>query len=348
MTDENPTGQAVASISERIEGFLAASEAPQSDPAPSEPPKAETQQPETEAPETEAENSTAGDEPDAGEEPQISLSDVAKLLGVDESALDVDEDGGVKVKTKIDGKEGAAKFNDLLKSYQLQGHVDAKAREAAETQKALQERVSQFEAYAQQEAQRIAQLAEVAHKELMRDAANIDWDALAQQDPAAYVANQHNFQQRQARVQQLLNEAQQQQANYLQAQQAKVQQTLQQESQRLSSLIPEWADEKVRETEKTELRTWAKAQGFTDQDLSGLTRADVVSMMRKAMLYDKGQTKAEIVEKKVRAAPKLVKPGQSMDAAQRAKESVRSLKDNIRKTGGRSGIAEYLMATGKV
>lgn len=358
MTVENPTGSdAGASISARIENYLAAadqqpSQSPQSARQDDEPPKAqpiEEAAPKHETPAKEATEAPAGDDTDEGDGPQISLSDVAQLLGIDESALDIDEDGGIKIKTKIDGKEGAAKFNDLIKSYQVQGHADAKAREAAEQAKALHERVQQFETYAQQEAQKLSQLANIAQQELMRDAANIDWNDLAMNDPAGYVAQQHVFQQRQARVNQLLTEANQQQANLQQANQAKYTQTLQAEAQRLSTLIPEWGDAKVAEAEKGELRTWALAQGFTDQDLSGLTRADVVSMMRKAMLFDKGKVKAtEIADKKIRTAPKLVKPGQSMDAGQRAKESTRALKENIRKSGGRSGIAEYLLATGKV
>lgn len=199
MTVENPTGDAGASITERIERFLS----PEPQPAPeTELPKAEDPQPES-VPET-AEEQPAGDEPTESDEPQLSISDLAKYLGVDENTLDVDDDGSVKVKTKIDGKEGAAKFQDLVKSYQLQGHVDAKAREAAEAAKALQERVQQFEQYAQTEVQKLSQLANVAHHELMRDVAEIDWQKLAYDDPASYVQKKAEFEARQMRVNQLV------------------------------------------------------------------------------------------------------------------------------------------------
>lgn len=343
MTVENPTGDAGASITERIERFLS----PEPQPAQEvEPQKADDYQPES-VPET-AEEQPASDESAESNEPQLSLSDLAKYLGVDESTLDVDDDGSVKVKTKIDGKEGAAKFQDLVKSYQLQGHVDAKAREAAEKDKALQERVQQFESYAQQEAQKLNQLAYIANQELMREVAEIDWQSLARSDPAEYVAKQAEFQTRQARVNQLMNAAQQQNSQWQQAQQVKQAQYLQSEAQRLTTLIPDWADQDKAKTEKAAIREYAIKQGFSVQEVDNLSRADTVALLRKAWLYDQGKGKAAVIEKQVRIAPKLVKPGQSLSASQRNEESVRGLKEQIRKSGGRQGISEYLMATGKV
>jgi hypothetical protein len=336
MTVENPTGDAGASITERIENYLSTPKEPQQYDA------------EPEAPETQAEELPAGDEPPESDEPQLSLSDIAKYLGVEDNLLDLDEDGSVKVKTKIDGKEGAAKLQDLVKSYQLQGHVDARAREAAEQARTLQDRVSQFEAYAQTEAQKFATLAHIANQELMREVADINWQELARNDPAEYIAKQAEFQGRQARVQQLMAEAQEQQNKFQQVQQYRYQQTIEAEAQRLKTLIPEWSDNTVRESERGELVKWAKGHGLTDADISSLVKADHVAVLRKAWLYDQGKAKANIVEKQVRVAPKLVKPGQSADAVQRQQNSLRDLKDNIRKSGGKRGIAEYLMASGKV
>jgi hypothetical protein len=63
------------------------------------------------------------------------------------------------------------------------------------------------------------------------------------------------------------------------------------------------------------------------------------------MLYDKLQESKASVENKVRTAPKLVKPGQP--ANDRGQQTVRNLKSQITKSGGKQGIAEYLLATGK-
>lgn len=342
MADENPTATGGASISDRIEALLDG----QSGAAPIEAKQdQEAQQQQAEPDESEV---PASDETEQDEGPQISLADVARFLKVDESTLDIDEEGSVIFKTKVDGKEGAAKPTDLLKSYQLQGHVDAKTREVAEAQKQYAERVKQFEERAKAETERFNTLANIAHQELMRDAAQIDWNALAQSDPAQYVQRQHEFSQRQGRVNQLLSEAQSQQQKLQQSQQQRESQTLQQEALRLPTLIPEWADQKVREQETADLTKWLSGKGASVESINGLKDAALVAALRAGMLAERTNVKAAEVEKKVRLAPKLVKPGQSVDAKDRANESVRSLKENIRKSGGKRGIAEYLLATGKV
>ena len=352
---ENPTGDSGASTLNRIESFLAASEG--------EPEKREQQAaPEVpEAPDTQAqeagpevEEAPETDAPEQDDGPQLSVTDLAEYLGIEETALDVDEDGSVLVKTKIDGKEGAAKFNDLLKSYQLQGHIDNKSRAAAEQEKALMERATQFETYAKQQTEHLTRLAQVAHQELMRDAAGIDWDQLSRNDPAEYVAQQHEFQQRQTRINQLVqaSQAQKQQADT--AEQQRIALAAQTDGEKLPTLIPEWGNPEVRKAETAKLIEWSHKNGFTDQALKSLHEARVdsaaafLATMRKAMLYDQSQGKQTSIEKQVRTAPKLVKPGQSIDSKQRQQDSVRGLKESIRKSGGKSGIAEYLLATGKV
>ena len=340
MTVENPTGDAGASISERIETFLAGqtSEEQPKEQRQAEPEKAV----EVETPET-AEEAPADDEQQA-DEPQISLTDLAKYLGVDESTLDIDEDGGVKVKTKIDGKEGAAKFHDLVKSYQLQGHVDAKAREAAETQKALSERVQQFEAFAQTETQRLTQLAQMAQAELAGDIQSVNWQELARNDPAEYVAKQAEFNQRQGRVNQLMGEVQQRNQQVEQSRNARMEQAAQHVATYLETNVEGW---KAGNDVDKALQEYAVKSGIQNTRDVLLHVPSVAVLLNKAMLYDQGKAKSAVVEKQVRAAPKLVKPGQSVDAKQRAEESTRSLKENIRKSGGKKGIAEYLMATGR-
>ena len=109
MDGENPTaGDGGASITDRLERMLSA----ESEPA------QEAQPQQVETPQAEA-----TDEPDEGvqqqDEPlQLTTSDLSKVLGLDESILDVGEDGTITVKTKIDGQEGVAKLKDLLADHQ--------------------------------------------------------------------------------------------------------------------------------------------------------------------------------------------------------------------------------------
>ena len=334
MSGAQPTGETGASVTEQIETLL--------DHKPEQEEKAEK------AVETPAVEKPAGDAQDEDQGPQLELSDVAKVLGLDENLLDVDEDGSLKIKTKIDGKEGAAKLQDFIKSYQLQGHVDAKVRQVAEQEKAHAERVQQIEQFAQNKLQELDTLSKAAHQLLMQEAGQVDWDRLVMDDPIGYTAKRHEFDRRQAQVGQFLQHLQQQRQSVEEALAWKNTQELQKEAQRLSTLVPEWADTKVRDSEQTEMRQWLQAKGASDGAINSLKDAGIVAALRAGMLAEKNAPKVAAVEKKVRLAPKLVKPGSGVTAQDRKDETARGLMKQIRDSGGKQGIAEYLIATGKV
>lgn len=337
MTDEKPTGDAGASITERLESFLAPVENETGHEAA---PEKEVEAPAVEAPENDA--------PDEAEGPQYELSDVAKVLGIDESMLDVDEDGSLKIKTKIDGKEGAAKFQDFIKSYQLQGHIDAKARQVADYEKAASERMQAVEQYARTEVQNLHTMAQAAQQLLTAESAKVDWNWLAANDQQGYIEKRHAFESKQAEIGQLMQAANQKRAAIEQQVQHKQAASLLSEFARLASLVPEWADQKTYDTERVEMARWLQSKGASPQAIAGLRDAGVVAVLRAQMIAERDAPKVAAAEKRVRAAPKLVRPGQGTTAKERAGESVRELRDNIRKSGGERGIQDYLIATGKV
>lgn len=344
MQTENPTGEAGASTLERLESYLSAGDAPEERKEVPEVAAKPEQAESKEVPNVEPESDAQGED----DGPQINLSDVAKVLGVDESLLDVDDDGQAIIKTKIDGQEGSAKLADFLKSYQLKGHVDNESRAVAEQRKALQAEREQFQQTARQQAEYVGNLAQAAQAELMQEYQSIDWSALSRDDPARYVSLQHEFQQRNAKVQGLAQRAQQLQQHHAeQAQQSRVK-ALAEEDARLSELIPDWADSAAKNKGKAELASWLTKLGVPQKALESLESASLIAALRKGMLFEQQAEAKHIAEKKVRLAPKLVKPGQSTDKATRDAQGIAELKSSIRKSGGKTGIAQYLLATGKV
>ncbi len=341
MDEQNPTaGDSGASTLDRIQAYLSGPE-PESqttEPAP-EPQEAAPTEPEATV--------EPADDGQQSDEPQLSTSDLAKYLGLDENALDLDEDGSLKIKTKVDGKEGTAKLQDLIKSYQLQEHVDRKSREAAERERAIQARAAEVEQVAQARLQQVQQLASVASNELMREYQSINWEALRQADPGQYAALKADFQDRTAKLQNVFATVQQQGAQR-EAQISHVkQQMLAQETEKLPELIPEWKDREVAAKESRELMDWGLKIGYTADAIKRLNESTAldVATFRKAMLYDKLQGQKSEVENKVRTAPKLVKPGQP--ATDTKAQKLQNLKTSIQKSGGKRGIAEYLIATGR-
>jgi hypothetical protein len=333
MSGEQPTGESGASVTEQIEALLGGEK-------PKEQEVEAVEKPEVETP--------AGDEQDEAEGPQLDLSDVAKVLGVDENLLDIDEDGSVKFKTKIDGKEGAAKLQDFIKSYQLQGHVDEKVRRVAEQEKAHSERVTQIEQFAQTKLQELELTAQFADQLFMQETGQIDWDRLVMEDPVGYTTKRHEYDRQFAKVNQLKQAVTAKRNEIQQAMAWRQQQEFQQEAQRLEKLVPEWSDPKVRNAEGAEMRQWLQSKGAHENTINGLRDAGLVSVLRAAMAAEKKAPQVAAVEKKVRLAPKLVRPGQGTTASDRRDDNARGLMKQIKESGGKRGVAEYLIATGKV
>lgn len=338
--EQNPTPQADdaggASTLDRLERYLAAQDAPD-----------EPNQPETTDDSAEESDVTPDGDGQQSEGPQLTTSDLAKFLGIDESAIDLDEDGSVKLKTKVDGVEGAAKLQDLLKSYQLQEHVDKKSREASEREKALESRAKEAEAQFTQRLQYAENLTNVAAQQLLQEFQSIDWKALEQQDPGTAALWRQKFQERHAQLQGVHHSIQREKQQSAEKSEAEKIQSLQREAERLPQLIPEWKDEAVARKERAELRDWAIKAGYEPAEIDSISKAHHVAVLRKAMLADRLQSHKADVENKVRLAPKLVKPGQPAQNSQA--QTVQNLKTAVRKSGGKGGsVAAYLLATGKV
>lgn len=331
------TTQSGDNITERLENFLSAGEPQAENEAPPEQADAEPAETEVESENDEGE----------GDEPSLSLTDLAKYLKIDETALDLDENGELSLKTKVDGQEGKAKLQDLLTSYQLRSHLDNQTRAHVEQQKAWQAQTAEMERQVQARVQHVEDLANAAQTELTRQFQNVDWQTLRYENPAEYAALIQDYQARQAHIASIATNAAQQRQQYEAQRQYHQTETLKAEAQALPKLIPEWSDPVVAEKERAEIRDWAISNGIPQADVESVSRAAHVAVLRKAMLYDRGQSSKAAVEKKVHAAPKLVKPGQTV-ARNSQEQSVRNIKATVKKSGGKDGIVEYLLATGKV
>jgi hypothetical protein len=291
-------------------------------------------------------------DPDGGGEqqadgPQITTSDLAKYLGIDESALDLDEDGTIKLKTKVDGQEGAAKLADLLKSYQLEGHVNKRSMELAERERAWQAKAQQAEQQFGQRLQYAENLAQVAANQLLQEYQSVDWRTLEFQDAGQAALLKQKFQEKQAQLQGVFHNIQQNKAQMQQQGEYQYHAMLNQEAERLPSLIPEWKDSQVAEKERGEIREWALKAGFPPEEVANISRAHHVVALRKAWMADKIQQSRPEIENKVRQAPKLVKPGQAQQNTQ--DQTLRGLKQSVQKSGGKNGALEaWLLASGRV
>jgi hypothetical protein len=347
--NENPTpSNEGASITERLEKYLAAEDSPEPADTQSATQDAAVDEPEKQAAQTQ--DKPEGDVPGDDKQPQITTADLAKYLGVDESALDVDGEGNPVFKTKIDGKEGSAKFNDIVKSYQIQGHAENKARAVAEQEKALQTRMQEADQAFAQRLNHAEALTKLAAEELMAEFNQYDWKALeSHADQGAVAALKLRFRERQEKIGGALQNIGSQRQQLDQKAQHQNAQRLQVETEKLPTLIPEWKDAEVAKREVAELGEYVLKAGYPQAFVAALNHSSAleVSTVRKAMLFDRLQGAKPAIENRVRTAPKIVKPGQAQQDG--AGQQLRSLKQTVIKSGGKSNsVADWLIAAGKV
>lgn len=276
------------------------------------------------------------------QEPSVELSHIAEYLGASEDQFTVSDDGDLLVKTKIDGEEGQAKFSDLLKSYQLEGHLNKQSTELAESQKALQTKLAESDGQVAQKIQQLEDLSQLAYNELLADFNKVNWDELRADDPAEWSAKQTDFQNRQSQIANLYQKAQDQRSE-LPATDEIPQELIAEESAKLLTVFPEWKDPEVLQKEWSRTGDYAATQGFSPEKYQTTVDHSLIVMMEKARQFDAIQKESQKVTKLVRKAPKLAKPGSTASKIPSAQAKQDKLRKQLKRDGGKGKALHELL-----
>lgn len=325
MNEEStPTGDALnlSQVATAIKGLLGASEPPKTD---------EAKSPETQVESTEIPKPDAEEVDESGEETQAEgTEDTSEESVTDEQTGAVEtfyetldelaEAAGVpleqllslKTRTKVDGIEEAVPLAQIVKSYQLEGHLTRKQQEVAEKLKAMEAEKEKLTSDLNNRLQEAGQLIGHFEQQFMADFNAVDWNDLRQTNPAEFAARKQDYndrysqlmayrQQIQANAEKLHNEA-------AEKAKTKFQEILQTEEQQLLSKFPEWKEPEKAKSGKKEVSDYLRGYGFNDNEIAQIYDHRQVEIIHKAMLYDKQSTKTEVAKKKVATLPKVLKP----------------------------------------
>jgi len=129
---------------------------------------------------------------------------------------------------------------------------------------------------------------------------------LRQTDPAAYWDRLATWQDAQIEHQRVLAI----QTHQAQAREAAVAQAVDQANHELAQKYPFWSDPQQRREIQQDIISWARTQGYTDQELHGLTSAKYLETLFKASLYDRYQAriKPQATQPSVGHAPRGAAP----------------------------------------
>ena len=251
----------------------------------------------------EDEPSPSGDDGDGTTQPEVDLERLAQTLGLSPEDLAYGE-GGLRLKTKVDGEVGEVSLDELRKGYQLQSHF------TRQQEQFLAER-KQWEDYRQQKQAEIQQSAELANgiltqeEQQLNQQYSLDWNTLRQEDPAEYAAKVAEYNQKLASVKNRRQQLHQQLQQHQQEAQQRMQQTYQQEAQQLATKMG-WKDQESWQNNLGRLVTYmVEHEGIPPETVNTIVDHRAYLLAEKARLWDELQGKIATSRKKVKETHKV-------------------------------------------
>lgn len=294
--------------------------------------------------ESEVETQEVSEQPEAE---TLELPEIATYLGYDHEKLDVTDAGELVFKTKIDGEEGQATLTDLVKSYQLEGHLNKQNMEVTELQKTLKGKIEATETQLGERLQEVEDLATIVYQELLKEYDTVDWAELRAEDAGEYSARQTDFQNRKNNIAQQYQQIQDKKQETTTANSTATNEKLLNEQAKLVAAM-NWSNDEQSQKEFLELSSYAVSTGFTQAEFNSIPDHRYLVALSKAAKYDALQKESPRITNKVKKAPKLVKPGTAKVKETNANK-VSELKSNIKKLDGKQGsVAKWLLESGKV
>lgn len=245
---------------------------------------------------------------------------------LDEEEYDEDEGEPEQADTftvKVNGEEIDVSLDELRNGYSRQADYTKKSQTLAEERKAFQQ---DRDAVLLERTQYSQLLGALQQQLTAFDEPAPDFDRMYEEDPieASRLERQYRqrTEQRAQKMQAIAIEQQRVNDANAQEQQEQMRGLITQEAARLPDVIPEWKDEKVAAKEREELKSYLIDSGVAEEELGALVRASHIAVLRKAMLFDKGQSRV----RKARKAGQSGKTVRSGSRQQQVKPSARKTK----------------------
>tara|TARA_R110000868_G_scaffold119560_1_gene317502 strand:+ start:188 stop:1144 length:957 start_codon:yes stop_codon:yes gene_type:complete len=238
-----------------------------------------------------------------------------------------------KYRVKVSGEEVEVSLDELLNGYSRTADYQKKTQSLAEQRKAVEaDRVKIDEAAKTRET--YAQRLQVIEQLLQQQDQGQDLASLKSEDPIAYAVAMGEKMERDKQLQAVQIERQRVQQEQQSHQQAQLQKHIQAEQAKLVEAIPEFKDDVKAEVIRRDIRNYAKAQGFSDQELSQVYDSRAVLALYKAAQYDKLMAGKGVTSKKVANAPKTIRPGTSNPQSSE-NETVKKERAVLRQSGNK-------------
>lgn len=242
-----------------------------------------------------------------GQQPPETEGEAQKAAGETEEAPPVEQ----KFKVKVRGEEVEVALPELLNGYSRTEDYKAKTAEVAELRRQAATE------YAEKLEQQVATFARL--DPILSQTANLDWAALAQQDPATFVALKAQHDQRISLIQGAMGEIEQIKAQEAQRQEEAMQEYRQRERDALFAAAPELRDPDKLNNFARGIAEYLKSNGFDEATIRDTEDHRAWLIAEKARKWDELQKAQQTVQtKKVAPKPAPTLRPQATDSQPRA------------------------------
>jgi len=214
---------------------------------------------------------------------------------------------------KVAGEDKELTLTELKSLAQQGADYTKKTQQVAEQRKALE---AEYKAVEEAKYMRdaYAERLQAMEQLLSSQQPQEDLESLKESDPIGYAVRVAEISQNKEKLYAIQAERQRIAELQQAEQQQNIQQFLSQQASVLSETLPEYSDPVKGEKLRSDLRSFAKNLGFSDQELSAVRDARQVMALYKAMQYDKLQQSKPQLNKRVSEPPKTIKSGNSNTA----------------------------------
>jgi len=279
------------------------------------------------------------DKGDTGADDEVEISTFAELR----QHLEADDEwlGGLQMDVEVNGKTSQVPLRDLVANYQTNQAADERLEQAKTKSAEAAQLQARQTAALEVQFNIAAQAAEAAETMLLSEMAEVDWDALRQEDPGRWAAERQRFTERKGAIEQLKNKVVEGYREWMTQQQNELQEKQKEyvEHQRgllastMPKVSPDWGDPQKLQAAKTRLADYAISSGYTKEELANTVDHRMLITLEKARLYDAAQGKLDVTRQRIRKVPRVMKPGASRGAQVVNLQAQQKARQNLEQTG---------------
>ena len=261
-----------------------------------------------------------------------------------EDQVEVDETEELQTYVvKVGGEEIEVTQEELINGYSRNSDYTRKTQDLSELRKDLDNKKSELDNNLSDLTRERAEYREMLPKiKAMLQNGFVEepnWESLKEQDQVEYLTKKQEWDEH-------LNKIKSVDAEYnriIEQENAERQEQLKKQlldsQQKLSDLLPEWKDEKVKMEEISERTKTAESLGFTKEEVASVTDYRFILLLRDASLYNKQKTALKKKPTQAKARTKVAKPGTSNRI--KPTSAVKKAQQRVAKTGRVSDAANY-------